>query len=70
VPPAAALRRANAPASPVRQPAAGPRELPPIDITIGRIEVRAVSVPSQPKRSAGAPQLGLDQYLRERGGQR
>jgi hypothetical protein len=70
VPPTAALRRhaPTASSAPLQPPR--PRELPPIDITIGRIEVRAVAAPSPPKRSASAPQLGLDQYLRERGGQR
>lgn len=46
-------------------------ELPPIEVTIGRIEVRAVpGAQAPPRRSATAPQLSLDQYLRDRGGQR
>lgn len=43
---------------------------PPVQITIGRVEVRAVSEKrerSQPK-GPGAPRLSLDEYLRQRSG--
>jgi len=52
-------------------PTAPPRELPPIEVTIGRIEVRAANVaPPAPRHRGPAPRLGLDQYLRERGDSR
>jgi len=84
VPPALPTRPAPRPALPTRAasrreqpaahrpaPAAPPRELPPIEVTIGRIEVRAATAAPVAARSRGtAPRLGLDQYLRERGGHR
>lgn len=66
-----AARRQAAPPQPAPRPAA--RELPPVEVTIGRIEVRAMTTaphPSSPPSSATAPRLGLDQYLRDRGGSR
>jgi hypothetical protein len=66
-----APRRAAAPASASSQPAspAAPRELPPIHVTIGRVEVRAVAAPAPAERSRrAAPRTNLEQYLRERHG--
>lgn len=61
---ASALRaavHATAPA-PAREPA-------PVQVTIGRVEVRAVTAAAPAERSKRAPpRLSLDQYLRERGG--
>jgi hypothetical protein len=48
-------------------------EAPVINVTIGRVEVRAVTSPASPKPSHAKPQtLSLDEYLqkRSRGGQR
>jgi len=70
VPSTAVVRRAAALATPAAQPAPRASAPPPIDITIGRIEVRAVAAPSQPRRGVAAPKLGLDQYLSEREGRR
>lgn len=44
--------------------------VPTIQVTIGRIEVRAVSPESHPQRGAAtsAPRLSLEDYLRARGG--
>ncbi len=61
------LRRPQAPH------AAPPREVAPVQVTIGRIEVRAVAAPAAaPARGVvrAAPRLGLEQYLRERHGGR
>lgn len=74
-PPALSPRNAarrQAATAPQPAPRAAARELPPIEITIGRIEVRAVTgAPSTPRGStAAAPKLSLDQYLFDRGGQR
>ncbi len=55
----------------VRPAAAPPRQLPPVQVTIGRVEVRAVAAPidTATARSCGAsPRLSLDQYLHERNG--
>lgn len=53
-------------------PQAPARELPPVEVTIGRVEVRAASAPAReaPRASRAAPRLSLDQYLRERTGGR
>ncbi len=59
-PPGAAVERALA------QPPAG---LPPIHVSIGRIDVRATAVaaaPAAPARSGRHTPLGLDDYLRRR----
>lgn len=49
-------------------PATPPAE-PTIQVTIGRIEVRAVTPGSRPKSAASAaPRLSLEDYLRSRGG--
>lgn len=47
-----------------------PRELPPVQVTIGRIEVRAVAAPAAAteRKAMSAPRMSLDQYLRERQG--
>lgn len=54
--------------------ASPPPALPPVQVTIGRIELRAApasAAPAGPARSRpGAPRLGLEQYLRDRGGRR
>jgi hypothetical protein len=64
------------PATPLAHPSHAPvaRHAPPeptIQVTIGRIEVRAVSAPSSPTARAGrvaAPKLNLEDYLKSRGG--
>jgi hypothetical protein len=43
---------------------------PTIQVTIGRIEVRAESAPSPRRAEPAAPRLTLDEYLRQRGGER
>ena len=54
-------------ASPSRQPA----EAPVIQVTIGRVEIRATLASSHDtKRTPRAPMLGLDAYLRQRNGGR
>ncbi len=75
LPPALSPRNAarrQAATAPQPAPRAAARELPPIEVTIGRIEVRAVTgAPSAPRgTTTAAPKLSLDQYLRDRGGQR
>jgi hypothetical protein len=53
-------------------PAASPTAAPPtIQITIGRIDVRAIppAPPPRPMRAAARPALGLDAYLKQRGRQ-
>lgn len=66
---AARRQAATAPQPAPKTPA---HELPPIEVTIGCIEVRAVTgAPSAPRGTTTAvPRLSLDQYLRDRGGQR
>lgn len=69
----AAQRAANAQSVRRQQAthAPSPHELPAVQVTIGRIEVRAVAAPAAAERSAKtAPRLGLEQYLRERHGGR
>jgi hypothetical protein len=63
----AALASAQAPTQP--EPAT-PEPAPIIQVTIGRIEVRATPPPSQPARGArpAGPALSLDEYLRSRSG--
>jgi hypothetical protein len=54
-------------------PAAAPREPPPVQVTIGRIEVRAVAAPPAAggrNPAKAAPRLNLEQYLHERHGGR
>jgi len=75
LPPALSPRNAarrQAATAPQPAPRAAAPELPPIKVTIGRIEVRAVTgAPSAPRSTtSAAPRLSLDQYLRNRGGQR
>jgi hypothetical protein len=51
---------------PITQPQA---PTPTIQVTIGRIEVRATPAVSQPQRQRPAPQpMGLEEYLRQRNG--
>jgi hypothetical protein len=68
--PAALLAMAARQASPRREPAAAPALPPPVQVTIGRVEVRAAQSPAQPvrKASTAAPSLSLDEYLRRRTG--
>ncbi len=70
--PAASIVRARAAqASSNAAVAASPAALPPVQITIGRVEIRAVAPPAQDAargRKATGPRLTLDDYLRERGG--
>jgi len=66
-----AAQRATALQALRRQPvasAASPRELPPVQVTIGRVEVRAVTAPpaASERRARAAPRLSLEQYLHER----
>jgi hypothetical protein len=70
-PPSPAITRvASASPSPPANPTQETPALPPIEITIGRLEIRATQ-PAQPAprpRPSRAPALGLDDYLRQRGG--
>ncbi|MEK8033828.1 hypothetical protein AACH06_23640 [Ideonella sp. DXS29W] len=70
--PARAMARAARQSPSTAAQAATPREAPaPVQVTIGRIEVRAVTAPAPPAPSRrAAPRLSLDQYLRERHGGR
>jgi len=64
---ASARRAARSPDAPARP---APAALPPIEVTIGRVEIRAVApapAPARPARAAG-PRLSLDDYLRQRDG--
>jgi len=48
-----------------------PRDLAPVEVTIGRVEVRAVAAPPSAARGARpAPRLSLEQYLDDRNGDR
>ena len=43
----------------------------PVQVSIGRVEIRGTGTPAAPTTSARAPrepQLGLDEYLRQRHG--
>jgi hypothetical protein len=73
-PPAAALAwtRAGQPSPRAAARPPSPPSPPPVQISIGRIEVRAAA-PTPPSRRAAAlagPRLSLDDYLRARGGRR
>lgn len=71
VPPLHVAGRRELPAPQRPAAAAPPAALPPIEVMIGRIEVRAThAAPPAPRQRGTAPRLGLDQYLRERGGNR
>jgi hypothetical protein len=49
--------------------AAAPPAAPIVEVTIGRVEVRAVTAPSASPRRRTAPTApSLDDYLRARGG--
>jgi hypothetical protein len=62
-------RLSSPPPSPLPlQPAAPAPASPTIQVTIGRIEVRASSAPAPPHKPAGGPRLTLDAYLRQRDG--
>lgn len=58
-----------------RPPPAPPREAvidrppaaPRVEITIGRIEIRAASIPAPPRAAPRAPPMSLDDYLAKRG---
>ncbi|MFL6211737.1 MAG: hypothetical protein ACJ74W_23015 [Pyrinomonadaceae bacterium] len=51
------------------EPGAAHESAPIINVTIGRVEVRANNVPAAPRRQdANAPHMSLDDYLRQRGG--
>lgn len=63
--------RAPAPLTPRRAPDEAPTNAPAptIQVTIGRVEVRATNQPAPPRQaSAQAPRLGLEEYLRRRSG--
>ncbi|SFN70013.1 hypothetical protein [Nitrosospira briensis] len=48
-----------------------PEPMPTINVTIGRIEVRAVTLPATPKRSnAGPKPMSLSEYLSQHSGER
>jgi len=68
--PAVLLAKAAQSPLPRREPAAALALQPPVQITIGRVEVRAVHAPAERARSAApaAPRLSLDDYLRRRSG--
>jgi hypothetical protein len=58
------------PASPLPLRLAAPAPASPtIQVTIGRIEVRATSAPPPQRKPAGGPRLTLEAYLRQRDGQ-
>ncbi|MFN8570366.1 MAG: hypothetical protein U0Z44_23120, partial [Kouleothrix sp.] len=61
--PAGARRAADTAGSALAVPPA-----PTVQVTIGRIEVRAAPAPAQATRRAAAPLLSLDEYLRQRSG--
>ena len=68
-----ALRHADStPRVPASEQASGIQAAPTIKVTIGRIEVRAVSPPQlQPQETAlPAPKLSLDDYLKSLKGRR
>jgi hypothetical protein len=49
------------------EPAATPKPAPTIQVTIGRIEVRATPPPAPPQKQRSAPPvMSLDEYLRQR----
>jgi hypothetical protein len=51
------------------EPVKPPQPTPTIQVTIGRIEVRATpAAPVQPKPRPASPAMSLDEYLRQRGG--
>jgi hypothetical protein len=62
-------RRADQTPAPIVAGHAAAVDGAPIQVTIGRVEVRApaAQAPPQPP-AAGAPALSLDEYLRTRGG--
>lgn len=63
--PALAVRPASVPAP---SAAAAPAQ-PVVEITIGRVELRAIVTPASPRAvPPTAPKLGLDEYLRQRTG--
>jgi hypothetical protein len=73
--PSLAVSRTVGYAADVRQhrglPGTPPPEAPPITVSIGRVEVRAVPPAPEPPRQAAAPAgLSLDDYLRSRDGER
>jgi hypothetical protein len=57
-------------AVPAKQPVADPQDAsePPVQVTIGRVEVTAVSVPTATKRKADRPKpaMSLENYLAQR----
>jgi hypothetical protein len=63
------LARRTAPAAP-RAPMPVRGAPPPIEVTIGRVEIRAVApaAPAPQRARAAGPRLTLDDYLRSRGG--
>ncbi|MDR3415529.1 MAG: hypothetical protein P4L83_05010 [Nevskia sp.] len=56
--------RPQPPQAPVQRRAAAE---PAIQVTIGRIEVRATSAPAERRKTAGTPVMSLEDYLRTRG---
>lgn len=65
-----ALRPAAVPQA-VQAPPPRPVEPPVIEISIGRVEVRAVSAPAPaaaPRQRSAAPMLSLDDYLKQKDG--
>lgn len=79
VPARAGIQGAATPLARHRQPAApasaqhpAPHDAAPIQVTIGRVEVRAVTAPTAPAepRRKATPSLSLEQYLRNRHGGR
>jgi hypothetical protein len=54
----------------IAEPAAKIREAPPIRVTIGRVEVRAIMAPPASPRAVRRPRpaLSLEDYLKQREG--
>jgi hypothetical protein len=59
------IRWSSAPRATLRET---PQQAPTIRVTIGRIDVRAVTAPAEPARETVRPQprLSLDDYLKQR----
>jgi hypothetical protein len=65
VPPPSAFAAPPVLPGPVGDPAPPPE--PTVHVTIGRVEVRAVTAPARPPRAAPAARtMSLDEYLAER----
>jgi hypothetical protein len=72
VQPQVATRRPSPDSSRAAVAAASANEPPAIHVTIGRVEVRAITAPAPPRSPAppAAPKISLDDYLKRRNGAR